>query len=461
MAGVKNKNKRASDPARAAAARLLHSVLEEGAYSNLSSLKLLDQDDLDSRDRAFASAAVYGTISWLPMIDWHISKISTKSLEQLDPWLRTILRFGLWQLTKANSVTESAAVDESVKLARYFLHDGAASYVNAVLRSWLRVRPQIPRRLEALNYGLPTWLFGSMKKWYGNDRAISLAEAFLEPKPWTSLRVNVLQADSSALLEAWRQDGLEAEPGVYLSEAVRLKLAGNSLRDLIAWQDGLVTAQDEAAMLTSHIASPSKQDRIIDLCAAPGGKTTHLAELTADQAEITALELQPHRAQLILEQAERLKLGSITTIVDDAASFSSNGKQYDIVIADVPCSGLGLLGRKPELRLNMSYDKLQELTKLQRDILVNAGTLVKAGGCLVYSTCTINPEENQDQIRWLIEDSEQAGIFNPVDISEMLPQPLLEIDNDLAIQAKQGYIQLLPDRHHTDGFFIARLEKKA
>lgn len=458
MAGVKNKRKLAYDSARAAAARLLHSVLEDGAYSNLSSLKILDQDDLDSRDRAFASAAVYGTISWLPMIDWQISKVSAKSLEQLDPWTRTILRLGFWQLTKANSVTESAAVDESVKLGHFFLHEGAAAFINAVLRSWLRIRPQIPRKLEALNYGLPTWLFGSLKKWYGYDRAVSLAEAFLEPKPWTSLRVNIMQADPAELIMAWQQDGLEAESGSYLPGAVKLKLAGNSLRDLIAWQDGLVTAQDEAAMLTSLIASPHPHDRIIDLCAAPGGKTTHLAELTADQAEITAMELQPHRALLIQEQAERLNLDSIKTAIGDASLYRSTDN-YDIVIADVPCSGLGLLGRKPELRINMSYDKMQELAKLQRDILVNAATLVKDDGCLIYSTCTINPEENQAQIKWFTEESEFSGKFTAVDISDKLPTLLLNSD-DIILQARQGYIQLLPDKQQTDGFFIARLEKK-
>lgn len=460
MADVNRKKRIASDPARAAAARLLHDVLEEGAFSNLSSLRILDQDELDSRDRAFASAAVYGTISWLPMIDWNLSKISTKTLEQLDPWTRTILRMGIWQLTKANSVSEAAAVDESVKLAHYFLHDGAASYVNAVLRSWLRNVPQIPRKLEALNYGLPTWLFGSLKKWYGYDRAICLAESFLEPKPWTSLRVNTMLADPSVLIDDWRQDGLEAETGIYLPEAVRLKLAGNSLRDLIAWQDGLVTAQDEAAMLTSHITSPFKKNKIIDLCAAPGGKTTHLAELVADDAEITALELQPHRALLIQEQAERLKLKSIQTVVGDASEIESGDIKYDIVIADVPCSGLGLLGRKPELRLNMTYDKIQELIMLQRRILDNAAKLAKAGGCLIYSTCTINPEENQEQIKWLLEESEHAGLFTSVDISDKLPQALIADDGEISIQAKQGYIQLLPDKHRTDGFFIARLEKK-
>ncbi|NLW12803.1 MAG: 16S rRNA (cytosine(967)-C(5))-methyltransferase RsmB [Clostridiaceae bacterium] len=459
MADVKNKRKFASDPARAAAARLLHSVLEEGAYSNLSSLKILDEDRLDSRDRAFASASVYGTISWLPMIDWQIEKVSSKPLEQIDPWIRTILRFGIWQLTKAHSVTEAAAVDESVKLARFFAHEGAASYVNAVLRSWLRAKPQIPRKLEALNYGLPTWLFGSLKKWYGYDRAVSLAEAYLEPKPWTSLRVNTMLADPADLIHEWSEDGLEAEPGSYLPEAVHLKLAGNSLRDLIAWQDGLVTAQDEAAMLTSHVACPNKNDRIIDLCAAPGGKTTHLAELMSDTAKITALELQPHRAQLIQEQAERLKLKSINIVVGDAAEFSTSEELYDIVVADVPCSGLGLLGRKPEIRLNMDYDRIQELITLQRSILNNASKLVKAGGSLIYSTCTINPEENQDQIKWFLEESENSDGFAAVDITNKLPQELLTADADIVNQAKNGYIQLMPDRQSTDGFFIARLEK--
>lgn len=461
MAGARNKSRTASDPARAAAARLLYSVLEEGAYSNLSSLKILDESGLVSRDRAFASAAVYGTVSWLPLIDWQLSKISDKPLDKLDPWLRTILRLGIWQLTRSHSVPEAAAVDESVKLARFFVHEGAASYVNAVLRSWLRVRPEVPHKLEALKYGLPTWLFGLLKKWYGHKRAVLLAESFLEDKPWTVLRVNCMLADPADLIQAWQEDGLEAESGLYLPEAVRLKLAGNSLRDLIVWQDGLVTAQDEAAMLTAHIASPKPHQSIIDMCAAPGGKTTHLAELVADRAAITALELQPHRAQLINELTDRLKLKSIKTIVGDAARYGSRDEQYDIVVADVPCSGLGLLGRKPELRLNMNYDRMQELIGLQRSILQNASRLVKAGGCLIYSTCTINPEENHEQIRWFLEESDATGSFRAGDISDKIPAALLSADPAISDQITNGYIQLMPDRVQTDGFFIARLERKS
>lgn len=450
----------AVDPARLAACRLLYSVLEEGAYSNISALAMLENPDLDSRDRAFATAAVYGTISWLATIDWHISSISDKPINKLDPWIRTILRLGLWQLTQAYNIPESAAVNESVKLVGALAHGGGASYVNAVLRNWLRLKPEIPKRLEALKFGLPTWLYGLMKKWYGRDEAAALAEAYLVPQPWTTLRVNRREADSRELLNGWLEDGLEASAGLYLPEALRLKLAGNNLRDLIAWQDGLVTAQDEAAMLVSVIAQPAPNMEILDMCAAPGGKTTHLAELSDDRAAITALDLKPHRVELIKEQAERLNLRSITAIEADALTWSGDGRQFDLVLADVPCSGLGLLGRKPELRFNMSFESIQELIKLQREILLNAAKLVKAGGLLVYSTCTINPEENERQIDWLLTDTEIGKQFSACGFEGLIPGSMKLTDPEIKIQAQKGRLQLLPHKHRTDGFFISKLIRK-
>jgi 16S rRNA (cytosine967-C5)-methyltransferase len=322
------------------------------------------------------------------------------------------------------------------------------------------LKADIPKRLEALKFGLPTWLYGLMKKWYGRDEAAALAEAYLAPQPWTTLRVNRRKADSRELLNGWLEDGLEASAGLYLPEALRLKLAGNNLRDLIAWQDGLVTAQDEAAMLVSVIAKPAPEMEILDMCAAPGGKTTHLAELSDDRAAITALDLKPHRVELIKEQAERLNLRSITAIEADALTWSGDGRQFDLVLTDVPCSGLGLLGRKPELRFNMSFESIQELIKLQREILLNAAKLVKAGGLLVYSTCTINPEENERQIDWLLTDTEIGKQFSACGFEELIPGSMKLTDPEIKIQIQKGRLQLLPHKHRTDGFFISKLIRK-
>lgn len=461
-----------ADEARLAACRLLYTVLEEGAYVNLSSISQLDNRMLDSRDRSFASALVYGTVSRLPAIDWYISQLSERTLDALDGWTRTILRLGLWQIIWGRTIPASAAVNESVKLASLLVNPGAASYVNAVLRSFDRKKPEIPHRLKAFKYGLPTYMFGLLKKWYGPDQAAELAESFLLPQPWTTLRVNLLRSNPAELIELWNDDGLQSEPGQYLPEAVRIQLEGNGIRRLIAWQEGKVSVQDEAAMLVSRIADPKPDSLVYDLCAAPGGKTSHLAEIMKNKGKIVAIDSQLHRLQLVSEHMGRLGIDIVDTICDDARTvfgdtMDSASRNYneselkaDLVLADVPCSGLGLLGRKPEIRITMTYDKIQELLPLQAQILEHAASLVKPGGFLVYSTCTLNPEENQGQIDYFLDNTAAGNGFVRTDIARLLPQSLIEKDSELLEQALQGSVQLLPHKHNTDGFFICKLQKR-
>jgi 16S rRNA (cytosine967-C5)-methyltransferase len=467
-----DKSVKKPDEARLAACRLLYDVLEAGAYVNLGSISQLDSRTLNSRDRSFASALVYGTVSRLPAIDWYIGRLSERPLTALDGWIRTILRLGLWQIIWGRTIPVSAAVNESVNLAAFLTNKGAAAYVNAVLRAYERQKPEIPRKLEALDYGLPTYLFGLLKKWFGSEEAVDIAEAFLLPQQWTTLRVNPLRSTPAELIEVWTGDGVEAEKGLYLPEAVRIQLGGNGIRRLIAWQEGKVTVQDEAAMLVSRVAAPRQDSLIYDLCAAPGGKTSHLAEIMRNKGRIIAVDSQTHRLNLVSEHMQRLGINIVETICADARFvFDSLNKQdsddagcrsdllADLVLADVPCSGLGLLARKPEIRLSMTYDKIQELLPLQAQILRHGAELVKPGAYLVYSTCTINPDENQGQIENFLQNTSIGDQFCRTDISDYLPEALVKIDGDLADQAKQGSVQLLPNRHNTDGFFICKLQR--
>lgn len=459
------------DRARLAACRLLFDVLEKGAYTNLQSIRQLEQPDLDSRDRAFASALVYGTISYLPALDWVLQQLSDKPLESLDPWVRTILRLGLWQILHGKSIPIAAAVDESVKLASSLANKGAAAYVNAVLRAYERRKPEIPSKLEAFRYGLPTELFGLLKKWYGPEEARKIALSALEMKPWTSLRVNRLRGMANELMTQWQADGLQVAPGRYLPEALQIQLEGHSIRDLIAWQDGLVSVQDEAAMLVGHVASPAAGDCIIDLCAAPGGKSSHMAEIMRNSGRILAVDSQSHRLDLLGESMTRLGVSIVEPICADARSvFSADWYTHlpnpmqqvgmaDLVLADVPCSGLGLLARKPEIRLNMTYDRIQDLLPLQAEILEHATSLVRPGGTLVYSTCTINPQENQLQIDRFLQKTTAGKEFRRCDLTRDLPISLLEQDPQLMDQAADGWIQLLPHLHEVDGFFISKLRR--
>ena len=425
----------AVDEARQAAVRVLQEVLENGAYANLSSIRLLESNSLTSRDRAFASALIYGTISRLPALDYLLERVMTRPLARLDPAVRTILRMGAWQLYHAHAVPASAAVNESVKLALQLSNPGAAKFVNACLRRLSTSdRPQIPASKPALAAGLSSELFGYFKKWFGLDEAMALASAALENVSATTVRANCMRTTPQDLLDRLGREGIKAEPGLYCPEALRLDLDGHSIRSLAAFQEGLLTAQDEAAMLVARIADPKPGWRVMDLCAAPGGKTTHIAECMNDQGQILAIDLSGNRLALVDDQARRLGLRSIRIAAADATKTDWAAEllqKADLVLADVPCSGLGLLARKPEIRLTMTHEKISGLIPLQQQILVNAATLVRPGGLLIYSTCTINPDENIHQV-----------------------------ESDIARSAASGWIQLLPHRHHADGFFIARLKRK-
>ncbi|MDW7656082.1 MAG: 16S rRNA (cytosine(967)-C(5))-methyltransferase RsmB, partial [Bacillota bacterium] len=417
-----------------------------------------------ARDRRFAAALIYETLSYTYTIDWILRQVSKRPLASLDPWIRTVLRMGVWQLTWSRSIPVSAAIDESVRIAASRTNRGAAGYVNAVLRNLARNPVEIPDNVPLLT-GLPPELYGHLRKWYGDEEARKLACQSLESVRTVTARTNRLRITPEALCERLSQDGVICEPGRYCPEALAMHLSGQPVSGLAAWRDGLLSIQNEAAMLVGHAAGPRQGWSIIDLCAAPGGKTTHLAELAGGQADILAVDSHEERLHLVTEQAKRLGLDGIRYLVADSATgldpagkpaFMPWQEQADLVLADVPCSGLGLLGRKPEIRLHMTHERIGTFYPLQAAILDTAARLVRPGGVLIYSTCTINPAENDGQVDAFLQ--RHGGLFQSDPLTELLPLSLLDQD-DLADQAARGRLQLLPHRHGTDGFFMARMKK--
>lgn len=462
---ARSRDSRHPDPARLAATRVLHAVYETGAYANLSARRLLEQDQLDARDRRFAAALIYETLSYTYTIDWILQQISKRPLASLDPWIRTVLRMGVWQLVWSRSIPVPAAIDESVRIAADRTNRGAAGYVNAVLRN-LAARPvAIPPGNVPLQTGLPPELYGHLRKWYGDEEARKLASQSLDSVRTVTARTNRLRISTDRLAVRLRQDGIDCEPGRYCPEALAVQLSGRPVPGLAAWREGLLSIQNEAAMLVGHAAGALPGWSIIDLCAAPGGKTAHLAELTGCQANILAVDSHEERLRLVSEQTARLGLDGIRCLAADSATgldlagkpaFLPWREQADLVLADVPCSGLGLLGRKPEIRLHMTHERINSFYPLQAAILDTAAGLVKPGGVLIYSTCTINPAENDGQVDAFLQ--RQVGRFLLDPLTELLPPALLDQDG-LADQAARGRLQLLPHRHGTDGFYIARMKK--
>ena len=463
---------RPADPARRIASRVLHRVLEEGAYANLVLASTLEQPvdgqqsgnsqagvTLTAQQRAFVTAMVYGTLTRLFTIDHFLSRTLDRALDRVEPRVRTILRLGAFQLLYSRSVPASAACDESVRLCRQWANPAASGLVNATLRSLARTAPDMTDLSPPLTFSLPPELYGYLKKACGPIEAPALAASLLESPP-VVLRVNRLKVTVDQAIESLAEEGIEARPGRYAPEAIVPDLSGRPIQATRTFRDGLVSVQDEGAMLTVHVLAPQPGERVIDLCTAPGGKTAHMAEYAGDRLDLTACDIHENRLSLIRTQAERLGLRQIQVLQADATGLdwpASAAGPFDKILADVPCSGLGLLARKPEIRRNMTHEKILGLLPVQAAILDHAATLLRPGGVLVYSTCTFNPAENEGQVERFLE--RHQGAFERVDITEMLPESLL-IHADIRDQAISGSISLLPHRHGTDGFFIARLRKR-
>ncbi len=450
--------KRPPDAARMAAVRILHDVLERGAFSNIHAIHHLDRQDMDARDRGFASALIYGTLSRIVTVDWLLAKVSHRDLSRLDPWTRTILRMGVWQLYWSDSIPARAAVDESVRLATNLVNPGAGSFVNAALRRLSRENPPCRKKHTDPDQSVSGnfWLPASMVWRCGGGIN---GPVFSADQTQVTGRVNVLRATPEQVHTELTAAGYAPTKGRYCSEAIALSLGGTSVRGLTAWQRGRLTIQDEAAMLVGYAAAPEPGQTIIDLCAAPGGKTCHLAEITGDKAAILAVDKHPERLKLVSENAGRLGVTKITCLLGDATGLgmpSDLAECADLVLADVPCSGLGLLAKKPEIRLTMSHEKMVGLYPLQEAILNYAATILKTGGTLIYSTCTVNPAENIDRVQKFLAEHQARFVLEP--LADRLPKSLLQ-HPDLKLTAAKGYIQLLPHRHDLDGFFIARIRR--
>jgi 16S rRNA (cytosine967-C5)-methyltransferase len=387
---------------------------------------------------------------------------------RLQPWVRTILRLGVWQLLWSRSVPPRAACDTSVDLARRYANPGAAGYVNAVLRSVARdpaagtFPPDDPDASPAdraaalgLRHSLPSWMAVRLLDAFG-EQAEPLAAAFQEA-PRTTARVNRLRTTVADLAARLREEGVDTVPSAFIPEALAIDLDGSPVARLASFREGWFMVQDEAAMLVSRVADPQPGWTVLDACAAPGGKSTHLAELMAGRGRVVAQDASAARIGLVVENAARLGSRIVEPVVRDATDPPADGERYDLVLVDAPCSGLGLLAKKPEIRLTMTEERVAALADLQARILSAAALAVKPGGRLVYSTCTLLPEEDGRQADAFLRD--QAGLFEPEPFEDRIPAALAALDATVVDSASAGRLMLLPHRHGCDGFFMARFRR--
>lgn len=434
-------------------------VEEEGAYANLALNKLLEQYQPGKLDRAFATELVYGVLRNLNTIDWVLAHFLKQPLASQTIWIRNILRMGTYQIIFMPRIPDSAACNESVNLAKKYGHEGVAKFVNGVLRNVARKQQNLdfpdpkdaPVDHIALKYSHPTWLVERWLNEYGFDQTVALCEANNRPS-FNTVRTNTLKISRDQLIARLKEEGVDARETRYVPEGLILN-GFLSYRSLNSFQEGLFQVQDESSMLVAHVLNPATGSKVLDVAAAPGGKITHIAQLMGDTGQILAFDLYAHKLDLIMDNCKRLGIKSIKTEVADSRNLHQKYQGWaDYILVDAPCSGLGVLRRRPDARWRKDPSQLPGIVRLQKEILQSAAACLRPGGVLVYSTCTITREENIGVVEDFLKDHPE---FIMGDLRQFLPPGL-----DQEETAENGYLQLLPHIHGTDGFFIARLRKK-
>ena len=436
--------------ARQVAFEALLKIHRDGAYSNLVVDSLLKENsELDERDKAFVCNLVYGTLDRLILIDYNLGLYLNQPVKKLKPELHTILRMGTYQLLFMDKVPSRAAVNESVNLAKVNKSSFAASLVNAVLRRVSDNGVRLPEGGEddpsylAVKYSCPEWIISLWINAYGLDNAVALAEKALEPAPIV-IRTNTTKISPDELIWKLAEEGVVSEKSNIISEALIVSNTG-SVEELEAYKQGLFHAQDIASQLCCAALDAQEGETVFDLCSAPGGKTFTTAERMNNTGVIRAFDVYQSRVELIRNGAKRLGLDNVYSYLSDAAIFNENYGLADRVLCDVPCSGLGIIRRKPEIRFK-NQSEINNLPDIQYRILCNATKYLKDGGRLVYSTCTLNPKENSEVCDKFLENHPEFSVV------KVLPELPRYTENE-------KYLTLMPHLHSTDGFFIAVFRK--
>lgn len=447
---------------RQEAALALEEILCRGGYSSLTVDAYLKKMEgrTEERDRRFFTHLVYTTLEHLPTIDAVIAAHSKTPLPKLKPYLLICLRLGICQLKYLEGVPERAAVNETVELVKQSKLRALTGYANGVLRAAQRsgcyfVMPdplQEPVKALGLQYDMPEWIVSVWLRDYGREQTEALLQKMQQPG-CVCLRANTLKAPIEAIgteIEKELADKADLRQSAVVPEAFYVRGTG----DISKWklyQQGLITVQDESSMLAALATGVKPGDRVLDLCAAPGGKSTFMAQLMQNEGQISSRDVHPHRVKLIEENAERLGIRCLQAQVSDGTKpRAEDAESYDVVLLDAPCSGLGILRSKPDIKLHHSPEDIRQLTQLQRQLLPVAAAAVRPGGTLVYSTCTLNREENEAQVEWFLK---KYPDFCLKDLENCLPS-LPECD-----RLWKKHLTLWPQAGGHDGFFVARFEK--
>ena len=429
--------------ARQICLNLLVSAEKNSSYSNIAlDNALLKHPELKEIDKRFVSALFYGVLERKLTLDEIIGSLSSRPLEKLDLTVLQILRMGIYQLLYLDSVPDSAAVNESVKLTQQNKLTSAKGFVNAVLRGFIRNNKKLPEyknqvKSLSVQYSCPEWLVSMWISDYGEEVCRNMLETSLG-KPPVTIRLNTCKFDKDEILKEFEASGVELKP-CHVENAYEVLNTG-SVEGLSAYQKGMFHVQDLSCQICSSELDAKSGDTVLDVCSAPGGKTFSIAEIIGDTGRVIACDLHENRVKLIASGAKRLNLSCVEAIANNAKIHNPDFPIADAVLCDVPCSGLGVIRRKPEIKYT-KQEAINNLPSVQYDILHMSANYVKKGGILVYSTCTVNKAENEDVVnKFLSEHPDFEGV---------------KLNN-----FTDFYVTITPEMFNSDGFFIAKLRRK-
>ena len=467
----------------------LREVHRRGAFADAALDRAFGNSQLNDLDRRLVTELVYGSVRRMRSIDFIIDKLATKKSSQQPPELRTILHLGLYQLEYLNQIPPSAAVNTTVQLAKENGFSGLSSFVNGLLRKYTRLTPPTPpyqggaksvanspeqaetkttsnsppyqggaggglnslklpenpvQRLGIL-HSFPDWLVELWLEQIGETETEQLCEWFNQ-SPTIDLRINPLKSSIAQIETAFKSQNISVSRIPHLPQALRLNGTIGAIQNLPGYSEGWWTIQDSSAQLVTHLLGPQPGETIIDACAAPGGKTTHSAELMQDEGTIYACDKTASRLKKLKENADRLQMKSIKIHTGDSRHLPEFVNLADRVLLDAPCSGLGTLHRRADARWRHTPENIQQQSQLQSELLANAATFVKSGGVLVYATCTIHPLENETVIRSFLDSNPHWQIEPPTIDLPVQPSP-------------EGWVKVWPHRNQMDGFFMVKLKQ--
>lgn len=429
------------DKTRELAIKILYRIEKEEAYSNIILNDEINKNrkQLTEKDIGLVSELVYGVTAWKLTLDTIVKKYSKIKLKKISPWIINILRIGIYQIIFLDKIPKSAAVNESVNLAKRYGHASSSNFVNAILRKvekedyneLFKIEDNVERISKTTS--MPEWIIKELMKNNTIDKVEEICKN-CNIKSKITIRVNYIKIADDELIKKLKEKNIEVEKTKYENFLILKKV--KNIENLDLFKEGFFTVQDISAGLTASILAPQPNEHVLDACSAPGGKTTHIAELMKNQGKIEAWDIHEHRTKLVEKNCERLGISIIETNTNDATIYNENlVKKFDKILLDVPCLGIGVIKRKPDIKWKRKPEDIEEITKIQQLILNNCSKYLKDGGYLVYSTCSILKEENEEIIEKFLKENKEFEIF------------------------ENTIINFLPDEEK-DGFFICKLREK-